>query len=80
MLMPAVLTLALDIFPEKRGMAASVQGFVQSIIFTLISAFIVPLVMGNALHYAAAMGGLFVLNLAGWCIYNKRTAPSAISA
>jgi MFS transporter, DHA1 family, multidrug resistance protein len=77
MLMPAVLTLALDIFPEKRGMAASVQGFVQSIIFTLISAFIVPLVMGSALHYAAAMAGLFVLNLAAWCMYKTQSARSA---
>jgi DHA1 family bicyclomycin/chloramphenicol resistance-like MFS transporter len=78
LLMPAVLTLALDIFPEKKGMAASVQGFVQSIIFTLISAFIVPLVLGNALHYAVAMAGLFVLNLAGWCIYKNCGARSAM--
>lgn len=80
MLMPAVLTLALDIFPEKKGMAASVQGFVQSIIFTLISAFIVPFVLGNSLHYAVAMSGLFVLNLAAWCIYKKRTVRSAVLA
>ncbi|MCB4812379.1 multidrug effflux MFS transporter [Methylovorus menthalis] len=69
MLLPGALTLALDIFPEKKGMAASVQGFVQSIIFTLISAFTIPLVLGSALHYAVAMSSMFGINLAAWCLY-----------
>jgi len=74
LLLPGAMTLALDIFPEKRGMAASIQGFVQSIIFTVISALVIPLVLGNALGYALAMLLMYGLNLLAWCLYQHLNA------
>jgi MFS transporter, DHA1 family, multidrug resistance protein len=71
LLLPGAMTLALDIFPEKRGMASSIQGFMQSIIFTLISALIIPLVLGSATSYALAMMLMYCLNLLAWLIYKQ---------
>lgn len=68
-LIPGVMLLALDLFPEKRGTAASVQAFIQMLVFVLLSAWVVPLVLGSGLRYAMAMLTMFVLNLLCWTLY-----------
>ena len=62
---PALTVMVLEIFPKNRGLAASLQSFVQMMIFALISGFIAPLIFQSAfgLHEAAAGGiGAAVLN------------------
>lgn len=68
-LIPGVMVLALDLFPEKRGTAASIQAFIQMLVFVLLSALVVPLVLGSGLRYAMAMLAMFLLNLLCWTIY-----------
>lgn len=68
---PGLTILALDIFPEKRGMAASIQGVLQSLFFTLIAAVIAPLLFGSAISYASVMALLFSLNLGCVLMYKR---------
>jgi MFS transporter, DHA1 family, multidrug resistance protein len=60
---PTLTLLALDCFPDRRGLAASVQGFVQTAANALFSALIVPLLWGSTLLLAAGHACLFLLGL-----------------
>jgi MFS transporter, DHA1 family, multidrug resistance protein len=77
--MPSISILALDIFPEKRGMAASIQGMMQSLIFTLIAAFVAPLIFGSAFKYALGMLILLSLNLLCWMSYRKLSSRLSVN-
>ncbi|MFL9711173.1 multidrug effflux MFS transporter [Methylobacillus pratensis] len=55
LILPGVMVMLLDIFPERKGTAASVQAFIQSLVFVLISAMVVPYVLGQGYLYATAM-------------------------
>lgn len=72
---PIVTLYALDLFPKNRGLAASLQGFVQTMLFAGISSFVVPLVAGSGFRHAVAMAVLLVLNYAGWRYYHA-AAPA----
>ncbi|SNR90066.1 MFS transporter, DHA1 family, bicyclomycin/chloramphenicol resistance protein [Methylobacillus rhizosphaerae] len=69
LMMPAAMMLALDLFPQSRGTAASVQAFIQSLIFVLLSAFVVPVILGNGTLYASVMLVMLVGNVVLWNIY-----------
>lgn len=56
--------LALDLFPERRGMASSCQGTVQNSLTTLVSGLVLPLVWGTTLHMALGMSGFMVAGFA----------------
>lgn len=71
---PIITLYALDLFPRNRGLAASLQGFIQTMIFAGVSSFIVPLILGSGLAHALAMAAMFVLNYAGWRYFHA-TAP-----
>jgi len=70
---PGIAFLALDIFPNNRGMAASIQGVMQSLVFTVVAAFIAPIIFGSAFHYALAMLIMLTLNMACWTGYRTLT-------
>lgn len=53
--MPCLTLMALDLFPERRGLAASCQAFAQSGGNALITAVVAPLLWGAALHLALGM-------------------------
>jgi DHA1 family bicyclomycin/chloramphenicol resistance-like MFS transporter len=69
---PISVVLSLDLFPQRRGLASSLQGFLQMIVFTVISGFIARAVYGSALKHAAAMAIMLLLNAAGWLCFLKR--------
>lgn len=71
---PIITLYALDLFPRNRGLAASLQGFVQTMIFAAVSSFLVPLVLGSGLAHALAMAAMLVLNYSGWRYFHA-TAP-----
>lgn len=52
---PVMATMNLDYFPKRRGMAASVQQFFQTLSFAICAALWVPLVWGDVVRYAAVM-------------------------
>lgn len=74
---PIVTLYALDLFPRNRGLAASLQGFVQTMLFAGISSFVVPLVLGSGFRHALAMAVMLVLNYLGWRYYHWATPAGA---
>lgn len=59
--MPSLTLLALDPFPEQRGLAASCQTFFQSGANSIAAGLIVPLLWGSTLTLALGMAGLMTL-------------------
>lgn len=56
--MPSLTLRALDFFPEHRGMAASCQSFLQTLLSASIAAFIAPALWHSRLGLALGMAGL----------------------
>ncbi len=65
---PAITLLVLDLFPERRGMASSLQAFVGSMINAVVAGMIVPLVMHSALGLASASLTMLLIGLLCWRI------------
>jgi DHA1 family bicyclomycin/chloramphenicol resistance-like MFS transporter len=62
--MPCLTLMALDPFPEQRGLAASCQMFLQSAANGLIAGVVAPLLWGSTLTMACGMGALMLLGAA----------------
>lgn len=76
--MPSVTLMALDRFPQLRGMTASLQGFAHSLIAAVTAGVVSPLVSGSALTLACGMSGLLLLGALAWVIY-LRTADENVA-
>ncbi len=61
-MMPAITVMALDCLPTHRGTAASMQGFVQTLVNAAVASIAVPLLHGRWLHFV--LGQLLFLLLA----------------
>lgn len=79
--MPCLTLMALDLFPARRGLAASCQSFVQSTGNAVVTAVIAPLIWGTAISLAYGMLGMCVAGAAIFGFYLlvrwKRPAPPA---
>lgn len=65
--MPSLTLLALDPYPEKRGLAASCQTFLQSGFNALAAGVLAPLLWGSTLTLAAGMATFMLLGgAAAW--------------
>jgi len=73
--MPCLTLRALDLFPEKRGLAASCQTFLQSGFNTLAAGLIAPALWGSTLTLAFGMGGLLLLGAFAAMIQQWRMSP-----
>ena len=56
--MPSMTLLALELFPARRGLAASCQMFIQSMNNSLIAGVIAPLAWRSTLALAGSMATL----------------------
>jgi DHA1 family bicyclomycin/chloramphenicol resistance-like MFS transporter len=63
---PAVTVMALDIFPENRGLAASLQSFIQMLTFAIISGVVAPLLFDSGLKLALGMVVGLILSFICW--------------
>lgn len=59
--MPSLTILALDLFPSRKGLASSCQGFMQSGGNALVTAVLAPLLWGSSL--TLAMGQIITLSI-----------------
>lgn len=75
--MPSITLATLDLFPRMRGMAGSVQGFLQTLIMTLVSSFAPPAIGHSGLLMAAAMTLFGAIGSMGWFCYARRSAGDA---
>jgi DHA1 family bicyclomycin/chloramphenicol resistance-like MFS transporter len=64
--MPSITLLALELFPQNRGMTASLQGFEQSLFTGILAGVVSPLVSHSAITLAI---GMAVPLAAGWCCW-----------
>lgn len=64
---PAITIQSLDLFPNRRGLASSLQGFVHIVIFALLSSLVAGWVYGSGLKHAV---GLAVLMFLSWITYS----------
>ena len=60
--MPGLTVMALDLFPQRRGLASSCQGFLQTSGNTLITAVVAPALWVSALGLSAGMAAIFLLS------------------
>ncbi|KAB2928308.1 MAG: multidrug effflux MFS transporter [Dechloromonas sp.] len=74
--MPCLTILALDPFPEQRGLAASCQTFLQSGFNSLAAALIAPALWASTLSLALGMAGLMLIGgLAALAHQKSRLLP-----
>ena len=62
----AVTRMVLDLVPERRGMASSVQAFIGALTNAAVAGVLAPLVMHSAMALALASAGLLLVGAAGW--------------
>ena len=72
LMVPAVTLLVLDLHPERRGMASSLQMFVGSSANGLVAGVVAPLVMHSTVALAAASLGLMGVGLGAWLFIRRR--------
>jgi DHA1 family bicyclomycin/chloramphenicol resistance-like MFS transporter len=66
MMVPVVTLLVLDLVPERRGMASSLQAFVGSTANGIVAGMVAPLVMHSALALAATSLGMLSIGVVAW--------------
>jgi DHA1 family bicyclomycin/chloramphenicol resistance-like MFS transporter len=67
---PVVTLMLLDVLPERRGLAASLQAVIGSVANGLVAGLLAPLVMHSALLLAIASLTLMAVGLAAWIALN----------
>ncbi len=72
LMVPVVTLLVLDLHPERRGMASSLQAFIGSSANGLVAGLIAPLVMHSALALASASLLMLCVGLLAWVYLHKR--------
>ena len=72
MMMPVVTLLVLDLYPERRGMASSMQSFVASTANGLVAGLLVPLVLHSTVALAAASLAMLCIGLVAWLYLHRR--------
>jgi DHA1 family bicyclomycin/chloramphenicol resistance-like MFS transporter len=71
--MPSISVMMLDLFPTMRGLASSLQGFVQFALGGIVAGTIAPLVDRSLVALAATMAVFTLASYALWVIYLRRT-------
>jgi DHA1 family bicyclomycin/chloramphenicol resistance-like MFS transporter len=72
MMVPVVTLLVLDLHPERRGMASSLQMFIGSSANGVVAGLISPLVMHSPVALAATSLLLMSVGLCAWLFIRKR--------
>jgi len=79
MAMPSITIITLDLFPTRRGMAASLQGFVSGMVNTLNAGIISPALSHNTVWLAAGMFAMMACGVASWALYLRSAARRTTS-
>jgi DHA1 family bicyclomycin/chloramphenicol resistance-like MFS transporter len=77
LMVPVITLMVLDLFPERRGMASSLQAVVGSVANGVVAGVIAPLVMHSALGLAVASLLMMLVGLAAW-IYLRQRFPETV--
>ena len=74
LMVPVVTLMVLDLVPERRGMASSMQAFVGSAANGFVAGAIAPLVMHSAQLLAATSLGMLCVGMLAWVWVGPRVA------
>lgn len=72
--MPSLTIMALDLFPHRRGLASSCQGFIQTSGNTVITALVAPALWTSALSLSLGMLTIYLMGglaLAGYSLLQR---------
>jgi len=69
---PSITLLMLDLFPSIRGMASSLQGFVQFALSGVVAGTVAPFLSHSVRALALGMTAFTVVGLALWLVYQRR--------
>jgi len=72
--MPSATLLLLDFFPTMRGLASSLQGFLQFLLAAVNAGTIAPMLAGSLLALALGMASFTIASLLLWITYLRHTA------
>jgi len=64
--MPAIQMSALSLFPDNRGLASSMLGFIQMMSFALVSGLVAPVLFDSAFKLACGVGVGLLLSFGAW--------------
>jgi DHA1 family bicyclomycin/chloramphenicol resistance-like MFS transporter len=81
MAMPSISLITLDLFPTRRGMAASLQGFVSGMVNVLTAGVVSPLVWHSPRYLALGMLAMMLIGFTSWRLYlgSARRKADALS-
>ncbi|HSD37330.1 MAG TPA: multidrug effflux MFS transporter [Rhodocyclaceae bacterium] len=66
--LPTLTLRALDMFPQRRGMAASCQGFIQTLMMSVVAGVVSPALWGTTRHLAWGMVASLALSLIAYLV------------
>ena len=72
MMVPVVTLLVLDLHPERRGMASSLQACIGSSANGVVAGLLVPLVMHSPMALAVASLSMLAVGLLAWVVLHRR--------
>ena len=72
---PILALAVLDMYPQQRGLASSLQAFVQLMISTVVAGVVSPLLSGQPLHLALGMAVFMLLGFLVWYWEHRRHTP-----
>lgn len=72
MMVPVITLLVLDLHPDRRGMASSLQAFIGSSANGVVAGVITPLVMHSTFALACASLAMLCVGLASWLWLHRR--------
>jgi DHA1 family bicyclomycin/chloramphenicol resistance-like MFS transporter len=71
LMMPSITLLLLDLFPTMRGLASSLQGFVQFAFSGFVAGTIAPLLAGSLVALGLGMAAFSAASFGAWCWYRR---------
>lgn len=75
MITPSVQLMLMDLYPQRRGMMSSCQGFTQVMVSVVTAGVVAPLVSATARHLAVAATCFMLAGAACWWLYNRTRKP-----
>ena len=79
LMVPVVTLMVLDLFPERRGLASSLQAVVGSVANGVVAGVIAPLVMHSTVTLSIASLLMMSVGLVAWIVLRRRW-PEAVGA
>lgn len=70
--MPSITLMALDIFPQHRGLASSMQGFVQTMLNAVVAGLVSPMLSFSPVLLACGMLGFLALGRVTWQVFLRK--------